>query len=321
MTQFPVTRRGATAIGLGSLAAMFIPRSGRAEPVGLATEWTGQKNGRVRLLAVRLAAAGGAPAKLYAGVHIQLAPGWKTYWRQPGEAGVPPSFDWKGSDNLEEANVLYPVPHRLVDAGLISLGYKGEVIFPVEVTPKTPDKPVALKLAIEYGVCKDICIPAEAQLSLIVPARYAGTDPSNAALLGSQLAQVPRPAAMGGPSVTGFKAELTGAVPRLTIDALFPKGSDGADVLIEVPGGELAPFAVVSERKGSDAVRFEARFTSASEAKRFSGKPLLLTLVSANAQAEARAQIPWGSRGQRSNEGRGAAPATLSSCRRSSARR
>ena len=100
------------------------------------------------------------------------------------------------------------------------------------------------------------------------------------------------PRLLGSPSVTGFKAELIGAAPRLTIDALFPKGSDGADVLIEVPGGELAPFAVVTERKGSDVVRFEARFTSAAEAKRFAGKPLLLTLLSANAQAEALAQVP-----------------------------
>ena len=292
MTDDRVTRRNFAIWGLGGLAAMAAPRQGVAEPIGLATEWTGQKNGRVRLLASVLDPTGGASAKLYAGVHIQLTSGWKTYWRQPGEAGVPPSFDWAGSENLGEARVLYPVPHRIVDAGMTSLGYKSEVVFPVEIVPRALDKPVALKLAIEYGVCKDICIPAEARLSLDVPAALAAIADANGALLRAHLAQVPRPTAAGWPSVTGFKAELTGATPRLTIDALFPKGSDGADVLIEVPGGELGPFAVVTGRKGNDVVRFEARFASAAEAKRFVGKPLLLTLLSANAQAEARAQVP-----------------------------
>jgi DsbC/DsbD-like thiol-disulfide interchange protein len=292
MTRFWVTRRDAAVLGLGGLAAMIARRTALAEPVGLATEWTGQKNGRVRLMASRLVSTNGAAAKLYASVHIQLTSGWKTYWRQPGEAGVPPSFDWAGSDNLAEARVLYPAPQRLADAGMTSLGYKSEIVFPVEITARAPDQPITLKLAIEYGVCKDICIPVEAKLSLVVSAGLATIADSNSTLLSAHLARVPGPVAPGSPSVTGFKAELTGATPRLTIDALFPKGSDGADVLIEVPGGELAPFAVITERKGKDAVRFEARFASIAEAQRFAGKPLLLTLLSANAQAEARAQMP-----------------------------
>ena len=292
MTQFPVTRRGAATLGLGGLMAIMARRPAMAEPVGLATEWTGQTNGRVRLIACALASPAGAPAKLYAGVHIQLASGWKTYWRQPGEAGVPPSFDWAGSDNLAEARVLYPVPQRLADAGMTSLGYKSEVVFPVEIIPRAPGQPIALKLALEYGVCKDICIPVEAQLSLTIPTGLTAlTDPVSA-LVSAHLARVPRPTGPGSPSLTGFKVDLTGPTPRLTIDAHFPLGSEGADVLIEIPGGELAPYAVVTERTGKDVVRFEARFASAAEAQRFAGKPLLLTLFSANAHAEARAQVP-----------------------------
>ena len=287
-----MTRRGLVVLGLGSLMSAMTLVAGRADPIGLATEWTGHKAGRVRLLASTVPASGGArikPARLYAGVHVKLADGWKTYWRQPGEAGVPPGFDWAGSVNVAEARVLFPVPQRLIEAGMTSLGYKHEVVFPVEITPSDPTKPIELKLAFEYGICKDICIPVEAKLSLAAP---VGPVAGEAALVRSYLAKVPSEDAAGQPSVTGFKADLAGAAPRFIIDAIFPQGSDGADVLIEVPGGELGPFPVVVERKGRDVVRFEARFEPATEAKRFAGKALLLTLISAKAQAEARVHVP-----------------------------
>ena len=135
-----MTRRGLAVFGLGSLMSAMTLVTGRADPIGFVTEWTGHKAGRVRLLASTVPASGGArikPAKLYAGVHVKLADGWKTYWRQPGEAGVPPGFDWAGSVNVAEARVLFPVPQRLIEAGM-SLGYKHEVVFPVEITPSDP---------------------------------------------------------------------------------------------------------------------------------------------------------------------------------------
>lgn len=287
MTRVHLTRRGAAIFGLSGVMAALATLTGRAEPVGLASDWAGQKAGRVRLLAGMLTPPGGA-AKVYAGVQIVLDKDWKTYWRQPGEAGVPPGFDWAGSTNVADARVLYPVPQRLPEAGMTSLGYKREVVFPVEITPKDPAQPVGLKLAIEYGVCKDICIPAEAKLALTIP---AASVPADGGLLAANLARVPT-AATGGPTVTAFQADLAGASPKLIIEATFPKGSDGADVLIEVPGGELAPLPVVAGRKGPNGVRFESVFATTAEAKRFAGKPLLLTLFTAREQAEARAQVP-----------------------------
>jgi DsbC/DsbD-like thiol-disulfide interchange protein len=293
MTRPWVTRRGAVGLGLGGLLALTGRETGRAQSTDgasiAASAWTGQKTGRVRLIAGAFSPSAGGPAKLYAGVHVRLADGWKTYWRQPGESGVPPALDWSGSANLTDARVLYPIPRRLPEAGMTSLGYKGDVVFPVEITPRESREPVELKLAFEYGVCKDICIPAEARLTLtVLPQLGAG----EGALIGAHLARVPFPASPGSPSIASLKAEILGPAPRLTIDALFPLGSDGADALIEIPGGELAPLPVITGRTGRDAVRFEARFASAAEAGRFAGKPLLVTLFSANAQAEARAQVP-----------------------------
>lgn len=289
MKRAGLTRRGAAAWGgvwLGSLLAAGVAH---AEPVGLSTEWTGQKAGRVRLLAAQVPGISGKAARIHAAVHVRLSDGWKTYWRQPGESGVPPSFDWSGSANLAEARVLYPVPARLPEAGMISLGYKGEVVFPVEIVPREPGQPIALKLAFEYGVCKDICIPAEARLSLTVPA-IGG--PADDGTIARGLARVPFPAVAGGPAIAAVRSMATAATPHLVIDTIFPKGSDGADLLAEVPGGELLPLPVVTDRKGRDAVRFEVRFASAAEAQRFAGKPLRLTLISAGGQAEADAQLP-----------------------------
>ena len=102
-------------------------------------------------------------------MQIRLEPGWKTYWRTPGNSGVPPSFDWSGSKNLKAAQVLYPAPHRFADASGTAIGYEDEVVFPVKITPERPGEPVELKLNIDYGLCKTLCIPNEASLSLELP--------------------------------------------------------------------------------------------------------------------------------------------------------
>jgi DsbC/DsbD-like thiol-disulfide interchange protein len=120
--------------------------------------------------ATRLISA--TPAKgastLQAGVEFRMDPGWHTYWRYPGDSGVPPRFDFDASENLGSAKVLYPAPHAFTDESGTSIGYLEHVIFPVEVTPRDPKKPVHLKLTVNYAVCQKLCVPAEANLELIV---------------------------------------------------------------------------------------------------------------------------------------------------------
>lgn len=290
MTQLNFARWTSAGFGLAAWLASGWTAA-EAQAAGTASAWTTQKYGPMRLVSGLPRAPGVTPVagKLYAGIHIKLDPGWKTYWRQPGDSGVPPRFDWAGSVNAADVRVLYPVPVRMPEAGMISLGYKREVVLPVEITPKEAGKPVELKLAAEYGVCKDICIPAEATLTLALP--EAG-GPGEGALIGSYLARVPRQSGAGAPSLQGFTSELTGTAPRLVLDAVFPQGSDGADALIEVSGGELAPLPVIAARTGNDRVRFEARFASAAEARKFAGQALVVTLISTAAQSEVAARVP-----------------------------
>lgn len=98
-----------------------------------------------------------------AGLEIRLAPGWKTYWRRPGEAGIPPSFNWSGSQNVAAVRIHWPVPSVIRQSGMRSVVYKDGVVLPIEVTPRDPTAPASLRLGLDMGVCKDICVPFEAE--------------------------------------------------------------------------------------------------------------------------------------------------------------
>ena len=124
--------------------------------------WAPQTDSKVRLVSGAITQNGSAAP--YVAVQLRMNPGWKTYWRNPGESGVPPSFDWSASKNLKSAEVLFPAPHRFADAGGAAIGYEGEVIFPVKITPEQAGKPVDLSLTFAYGLCKNLCIPNSASL-------------------------------------------------------------------------------------------------------------------------------------------------------------
>nr|WP_319947575.1 protein-disulfide reductase DsbD domain-containing protein [uncultured Shimia sp.] len=94
-----------------------------------------------------------------AAIRISLNPGWKTYWRAPGDAGIPPTFVWRGSKNIRDIQIAWPTPDVMDQNGMRSIGYHDEVILPVTITPNDPSKPIRLKSRMDIGVCRDICVP------------------------------------------------------------------------------------------------------------------------------------------------------------------
>src|SRR5208337_4658735 len=94
----------------------------------------------------------------YAGVQIRLSDAAVTYWRDPGEAGAPPTFDFARSENLAEAKVLYPQPARIDEGGVQAFGYRHEVVFPIKVTPREKGQRAVLDLSLDYAVCEAICL-------------------------------------------------------------------------------------------------------------------------------------------------------------------
>jgi DsbC/DsbD-like thiol-disulfide interchange protein len=250
--------------------------------------WVGESYSKVRLVSGSV--AGMSDNQLIAGIQIRLEPGWKTYWRMPGDSGVPPSFDWSGSKNLRSAEVLYPAPHRFTDASGTAIGYEDEVVFPVMVTPERRDEPVELKLNVDFGICKTLCIPNQANLSIELPPRAAGKvdDP----LLTRFVDLVPKPAETGKlPALGGIEAKLDSAKPELIVDANFTDGATGTDLFIEGPEGEFVPVPKPLGPAQNGKQRFVVSFASPAEAEAIRGKPMTLTFVSDEGAREASVTV------------------------------
>lgn len=258
-----------------------------AEEGPIASSWVQAENSRARLLAGRLDDAD-LQSQLLAGVEIEMVEGWKTYWRNPGSSGVPPRMDASASANLASAKLLFPAPLRFSDRDGDTLGYKRSVVFPVAIVPRDPTKPVQLELTLEFGICKDICIPAELKLGLIVPPGAAKLPAGS--LLGKALARVPRSGSArlpNDPTIASIKANLADARPHLTIEAQFPGGAKGADVFVEAPDGLWVPLPLRTGEAQGDVVRFEIDLADGVDLAELKGKTLLLTLVSDAGQSEA----------------------------------
>jgi DsbC/DsbD-like thiol-disulfide interchange protein len=235
-----------------------------------ASPWTEGHRSRVRLVA-----GGSEQGAHLAGVEIGLDAGFKTYWRNPGESGLPPAFDWSKSMNVGAVEVLWPAPARSEDAGGVSYGYQGHVLFPVRIRPHDPAKPVNLALKIDYGVCKDICIPAQAELSLTLP---ASASPATRALIDAALARVPRPQPLKADaelSVLAVEPTTVEGKAKLAVKIRAPSGST-PDLFVEGPenwflqappqptaeGGASRTFLVdVLERPRDAAGPVDLRFT------------------------------------------------------------
>src|ERR671927_1712403 len=148
------------AFGLAAaLATALLAIDARAED---SSPWQRDAHSAVRLLAG--SRSGGV---LLGGIAFQLEPGWKTYWRSPGDSGVPPRFDFSKSDNVEAVTVLLPAPTKFDDgAGGHSLGYHDQIVLPLRIVTKNADKPVILRADVSYAVCERICIPVDAKAEL-----------------------------------------------------------------------------------------------------------------------------------------------------------
>ncbi len=142
---------------------------------------------------LRLVSAGGLHDGRYeAGVDLTMAPGSHTYWKIPGEAGVPPVFTFNGSDNVASATVSYPVPSRISEEGIDAFGYSDGVVFPVAVTPVDRGKPAVLHVDVTYAVCNRICLPGHSEATLTLTPRGA---PVGGDDLAKALGKVPQPVA------------------------------------------------------------------------------------------------------------------------------
>lgn len=262
------------ALALGAVCGIGQPLPGFAAS-DRQSAWSDQTNSKVRLVSGTLADEG--THAVYAGVQLRMADGWKTYWRNPGDSGVPPAFDWSGSKNVKSVEVLYPAPHRFTDAGGTAIGYDREVLFPLRVTPERPGEPVTLVLNFDYGLCKDLCIPNSVTLEAELSPDLGGED---RALLETALSTVPKQ--MSGetlPRVVNISSKLDDEVPGLEIEVKFPDGATGTDIFVDNPK-VLVPVPKALGPLADGKQRFIVAFFVPEEAAAIKDMPLTVTLVS-----------------------------------------
>jgi DsbC/DsbD-like thiol-disulfide interchange protein len=207
----------------------------------------------------------GADGVRMAGLRLRLKSGWKTYWRAPGDTGIPPQFDWSGSDNLRAVRVHWPAPDVFDDNGLRTIGYKTEVVLPVELFPADPDRPTHLDLQMALGVCRDICLPVNlGYATTLVP----GMAETGAGEIRAALKERPRAgAAMGGPAICELAPIADGL--RLTMTVTLPDQGATEAVVFEPGRSDLW----VSE---AEVTRSGGRLTASADIVPPEGKPFAL---------------------------------------------
>jgi suppressor for copper-sensitivity B len=151
------------------------PAAAEGEGGPAASPWAETEQSAVRLIAATEATGSAETLKL--GLHFKLKPGWKVYWRSPGDAGFPPEPDWAASSNLKAAVMHWPVPQRFEVLGLQTLGYTNEVVLPLTMQRLDTTKPITMAGTIRYLTCREICIPYEADVALTLPLGPAKPSP------------------------------------------------------------------------------------------------------------------------------------------------
>src|ERR1700760_3966729 len=233
--------------------------------------------------AVRLLAGSRSGAVLLGGIAFQLQPGWHTYWRNPGDSGVPPRFDFSKSDNVEAVTVLWPAPQKFDDgAGGVSLGYHDQLVLPLRIVTKNVDKPVTLRAAIDYAVCEKICIPVQANAELTFSS-VASTEDS---ALFAALDTVPKPANVGDPNPLTIRDVKREGKSEVLVDVVTPDNR-AANRFVEGPPPDWGlPVPAPVEHSPPGVKRFAFKLDGVPPGVNPDGAALKLTLVGADRSYE-----------------------------------
>lgn len=240
----------------------------------------------VTLLRLVAAETGHAGQPFLAGIEMRLADGWKTYWRKPGDSGIAPRFDWSKSENVGAVDVGWPAPQRFDAPGDITFGYEHEVIWPLLVTPKDAAKPVRLALTMSYGVCREVCVPGEAVLSLTVPAASKPQPSAEGQRIRAALRRVPVAEAAAKPAAISVRFEAEPS-PRLLVDYTV----EGAvpQLIVQGPDGFWFGTPEAARHGGTVAYVVPAELEKGTAPQ---GATVTLTFSTPDTALEAKRRIP-----------------------------
>jgi DsbC/DsbD-like thiol-disulfide interchange protein len=269
---------------IAAIALLCVPGMARAQDT---SAWDAEPHAAARLIA-GAAQKSADVAWLRAGIEIRLDSGWKTYWRYPGDSGVPPTLDFAGSENVKSVTVLWPAPARFADgAGGQSIGYHGDVVLPLRILANDATKPAALHLKLSYAVCGNLCVPVEAELELTLSGKRGAEE----ATLAAAEARVPRHAtvgtgaASGGLAIRSAHREEAGAHKQVVVEVAAPAGTP-VDLFAEGPSPNWALPLPEPSAGGTGTRRFTFDLDGLPPGAHADGATLTLTATSPDGAIE-----------------------------------
>ena len=292
-TIISITKRiaaGALGLVLGAMSVGVAIAAPSNSPG--ASPWVKTEQTELRLIAATETV--GAAETLRLGLQFKLKPGWKIYWRSPGDAGFPPIPDWSSSRNLESAVMQWPAPERFSVLGLETLGYKKEVVFPITVTREDATKPLRLSGVIRYLVCDEICIPYDADVALNVAQGPLRPSPF-AHVISRFQSNVPGDGNRHGLTINAAETWKRGKTTMLRVRVTAAEPFRAPDLYPEGP--QALTFAKPTVRLGPDGLSatldlevFGTQYLKGPE-KSLAGRTLTVTLVDGMRSAEARLTV------------------------------
>ncbi|MGO8068497.1 protein-disulfide reductase DsbD domain-containing protein [Rhizobium leguminosarum] len=209
--------------------------------------WAENEGGRMRLVALAPDAGG----KIRAALQIEPKPGWITYWKEPGNSGIPPQIAIAAESGVTLDAIAYPVPKHFFNGAIEDIAYDAPVTLPLSLTAAGKG-PVTIDAAAFIGICKDICIPFQANLQLkLGPAIQS--HPQEEAILQAADARLPKPPSQD------FDVTAHAMSPdrkTLSLDLVLPgegagEGKAAPDIIVTGPSGYAFTKQIGGKRDGA----------------------------------------------------------------------
>lgn len=275
----------------GTIGAIFIcmvPWVSTDVRAETASEWVTTDQSRIRLISEYDGTKG--QETLFLGLEVQLQKGWKIYWRSPGDAGIPPQFDWNGSQNLKKASVQWPLPEQFDVFGLATWGYHDEVLYPIKMELVEPGNPLFVKLHLFFGICEQICIPYEHEFILELGA-LTGAPSKYATLIKDSIKKVPLPIGDSSNSLiaSAEAVALDGQNFRVTATSGYQLETPG--IFVEGMEGSYFSLKSTSLSQNGHSVEFVLTADFPEQADMIAGQNITVTIFDKGTGSEGALRV------------------------------
>ena len=211
-------------------------------------------------------------------IKLLLEDGWKTYWRAPGDSGIPPLFSWNGARNIAQMQITWPQPKVFDDGGVRSIGYKKQLVIPLHIAPKRDDKPVRLKGRMDIGICSDICAPYT--LKFDAKLEDVGSVPTPE--IASALASAPFSASEAGVKAATCRLTPTNDGMQIEARVTVPSAGGHEETVIEAGQDTIWVSEPVTTRKGDQLVAVSQIFHSSGTSFSVNRSAVRITILGSN---------------------------------------